>query len=474
MSYHDPESLENQQELKALYCEVSRFKLVAARTLDPFPQVYSMELLHDRYQVEQSLGKKAGRQTLLARDLQTQELVVIKLLTFNHDFKWDELKLFEREAETLKSLNHPAIPRYLDYFELESPTYKGVALVQSYINAQSLEQYLKAGRSFSEADVQQLGRSLLEILIYLHNQQPPVVHRDIKPSNILLGDRSGNTVGQVYLVDFGSVQTLVAHEGSTMTVVGTYGYMPPEQFGGRATPASDLYSLGATLICLATGRHPADLPQTNLQIQFKSSAALDESVADWLEWLTEPALDRRSSSAQEALQVLQNGRSRSLSTTEESRIALHITKEQIFWNAVGRASSLGVVAGAASFAVLALLEIAQHHRSYPEALNNLFWYPICGGGMSSVLGFLNGILIAALTNRFFSPLKKPWLYRWSVGLFTTGFSLAIMLPVLIVLFVSWRFNLILISLVLSMAIASQLFAQWYIKESTTVVDRMRR
>ena len=295
-----------------------------------------MELLHDRYQVEQSLGKKAGRQTLLARDLHTQELVVVKLLTFNHDFEWDDLKLFEREAETLKSLNHPAIPRYLDSFELESPTYKGVALVQSYINAKSLEQHLKAGRSFSQTDVQELGRSLLEILIYLHSQQPPVIHRDIKPSNILLGDRSGNTVGQVYLVDFGSVQTLVAHEGSTITVVGTYGYMPPEQYGGRATPASDLYSLGATLICIATGRHPADLPQENLQIQFKPSAVLDESVADWLEWLTEPALDRRLQSAQKALQVLQEGRARSQFTKEKDSIVPQITKDQIFWNAVWR------------------------------------------------------------------------------------------------------------------------------------------
>ncbi len=232
--------------------------------------------------------------------MHTQEIVVVKLLTFNHEFEWDDLKLFEREAETLKSLNHPAIPRYLGYFELESPTYKGVALAQSYIDAKSLDQHLKAGRSFSQADVQQLGQSLLEILIYLHGQSPPIVHRDIKPSNILLGDRSGTTVGQVYLVDFGSVQTLVAYEGGTITVVGTYGYMPPEQYGGRATPASDLYSLGATLICLATGRHPADLPQADMRIQFKQSASLNEAMTDWLEWLTEPALDRRLQSAPKA------------------------------------------------------------------------------------------------------------------------------------------------------------------------------
>ncbi|MCY7322856.1 MAG: serine/threonine protein kinase, partial [Phormidesmis sp. CAN_BIN36] len=407
---------------------------------------------------------KAGRQTLLARDLQTQELVVVKLLTFNHEFEWDDLKLFEREAETLKSLNHPAIPRYLDYFELESPTYKGVALVQSYIDAKSLEQHLKAGRSFSEADVQQLGRSLLEILIYLHSQQPPVIHRDIKPSNILLGDRSGNTVGQVYLVDFGSVQTLVAHEGGTITVVGTYGYMPPEQFGGRATPASDLYSLGATLICLATGKHPADLPQTNLQIQFKSSAALDESVADWLEWLTEPALDRRLQSAQEALQVLREGRSRSLSTTEESRIVSSITKDQIFWNAVWRSSWAGAIAGASSFTAV-LLASAKCYTSYSPLLINVVLSVIFGGALGLVLGFLNGLLMAALTNGSFLPLKNAWLYRWSVGILTTGFSLAVTSVVLALLSPNWEASPILIGLALSITIAGQLFAQWYVKAS---------
>jgi serine/threonine protein kinase len=101
------------------------------------------------------------------------------------------------------------------------------------------------------------------------NQHPPtVIHRDIKPSNILLGDRSGNSLGQVYLVDFGSVQTVA--DGGTITVVGIYGYMPPEQFGGKTIPASDLYSLGATLIDLLTRTHPADLPSRNGCIRFEA------------------------------------------------------------------------------------------------------------------------------------------------------------------------------------------------------------
>ncbi|MEH2236807.1 serine/threonine protein kinase [Nostoc sp.] len=263
------------------------------------------EILGERYEVQQLLGKKAGRRTLLARDLQTQELVVIKLLSFGSDFEWDSLKLFEREAETLKSLSHPLIPHYLNYFEVNLPTIKGFALVQTYIRAQTLEQYLQSGRTFTEAEVKQIAKAVLEILIYLHGLYPPVIHRDIKPSNILLGDRSGNSIGQIYLVDFGSVQTVLATESGTRTVVGTYGYMPQEQFGGRTVPASDLYSLGATLIYLVTGTYPADLPQKDFCIQFEQAANLSPSFTNWLKWMIEPSLERRLSSATEAIAALE-------------------------------------------------------------------------------------------------------------------------------------------------------------------------
>ncbi|MBD2514254.1 serine/threonine protein kinase [Nostoc sp. FACHB-973] len=272
------------------------------------------EILGELYEVQQLLGKKAGRRTLLARDLKTQKLVVIKLLSFSSDFEWDDLKLFEREAQTLKSLSHPSIPEYLDYFEVNLPTIKGFALVQSYIPAQTLEQYLQTGRTFTEAEIRQIAKALLEILIYLHGLHPPVIHRDIKPSNILLGvdapstayrrHRSGNNVGGVYLIDFGSVQTVLATEGGTRTVVGTYGYMPQEQFGGRTVPASDLYSLGATLIYLVTGTHPADLPQKDFRVQFEQVANVSPSFTNWLKWMVEPSLERRLSSATEAMSTM--------------------------------------------------------------------------------------------------------------------------------------------------------------------------
>jgi serine/threonine protein kinase len=262
-------------------------------------------ILANRYQVQKQLGKKAGRRTLLAKDLKTEELVIVKLLSFSSDFQWDDLKLFEREAETLKSLSHPCIPRYLDYFEINSSEFKGFALIQTYIPAKTLEQYLQIGRKFTELEVKQIAKSVLQILSYLHDLNPPVIHRDIKPSNILLGNRTGNNVGEVYLIDFGAVQTVLGTEGAgTRTIVGTYGYMPPEQFGGRTVPASDLYSLGCTLIYLVTGSHPADLPEKDLRIQFSEVTNLSPNFTNWLKLMTEPSLGNRLRSANEAITAL--------------------------------------------------------------------------------------------------------------------------------------------------------------------------
>jgi serine/threonine protein kinase len=260
--------------------------------------------LTDRYIPQVCLGRKAGRQTWLATDRVTGNPVVVKKLSFGRDFLWDDLKLFEREAQTLKSINHPAIPTYLDFFDLESKGDQGFALVQSYIDARSLEEHVKSGRRFSEADLREIATQILEILDYLHHCQPPVIHRDIKPSNILLAE-SDNGIGIVYLVDFGSVQSLAAREGSTITIVGTYGYMPPEQFGGRAYPTSDFYSLGATLIYLATGKHPADIPQgKDLRLNFEPLANLSLEMTGWIREMIHPLADERPDSARSAVQSL--------------------------------------------------------------------------------------------------------------------------------------------------------------------------
>mgnify|MGYP001804826126 CR=1 FL=1 len=101
-----------------------------------------------RYLIKSLLGKQTGRRTYLASDRQTDRAVVVKLVLFGPDFTWEDLRLFEREAETLKSLDHPAIPSYLAAFEVDITLGKGFALVQTYIAAISLSDLVAAGRTF--------------------------------------------------------------------------------------------------------------------------------------------------------------------------------------------------------------------------------------------------------------------------------------------------------------------------------------
>ena len=267
-----------------------------------------LQVLQGRYQLQQQLGRNAGRQTWLAKDISTSpaESVIVKLLAFSPQMQWEDFKLFEREAQVLKNLNHPRIPRYRDYFSLDKQTGSGLcwfALVQDYIPGSSLQQLIDEGKRFSEAQVRQIATNILHILIYLHDLNPPVLHRDIKPSNLILGkDR------QVYLVDFGAVQDQAATEGVTFTVVGTTGYAPLEQFWGKAVPASDLYALGASLIHLLTGTAPAELPQNNLRIQFKDRVSINPNFVHWIEALTTPDLEQRYSNARQALEDLKANR----------------------------------------------------------------------------------------------------------------------------------------------------------------------
>lgn len=215
--------------------------------------------------------------------------------------KRDAPKLFEREAQVLKQLDHLRIPQYHDYFHIDDRTL-WFALVQQYIPGKSLKEHQTEGKRFTESEVRNIAQQALNILIYLHELNPPVLHRDIKPSNLLLDDK-----GCLYLIDFGSVQDPSPAIGSTFTVVGTYGYAPIEQYGGRTVPNSDLYALGATLIHLLTGTSPADLPQYDAHIQFRHLVNASDSLLQWLEMLTEPSVEKRPTSAREAKQFLESG-----------------------------------------------------------------------------------------------------------------------------------------------------------------------
>lgn len=250
------------------------------------------EVLRDRYELQRCLGGHPGRETWLVQDLQAKRPAVVKLLLFGGPIQWQDIRLFEREADILQQLHHERIPPYCDRFTLDKsngPTY--LALVQEYIVGESLQECCDRGLRFQESELHDIANQILAVLEYLHQHQPPVLHRDIKPSNLM---RGGD--GRIYLIDFGSVQTQIAAPGKSFTVVGTYGYTPMEQFGGQAVPASDLYALGCTLIHLATGSPPAELLGDDGQIAFESRVTLSPAFVKWLCWLSQPFLRQRPQS----------------------------------------------------------------------------------------------------------------------------------------------------------------------------------
>lgn len=249
------------------------------------------------YQVIDLLASGSQCQTLRVKHLESGEICILKSLSLKHISHWKQLDLFRREARTLAHLSHPQIPALLDYLEKGTEEQRICQLVLEQMPGQTLAKWVYDGLHLSQQESYLIAIQLLRILDYLHQFNPPVIHRDLKPSNILL-----DQLGVLSLIDFGGVQEVLGAAGSTL--IGTYGYMAPEQFSGHAVPQSDLYALGTTLIFLLSGREPANLPQHDLLIQFRAYVDCSATFANWIEQLILPAPEQRFSSAAVALDVL--------------------------------------------------------------------------------------------------------------------------------------------------------------------------
>ncbi len=256
------------------------------------------ETISDRYRIEQHLGSGGAGQTYRATDLTHQREVALKELSLMQVEEWKAVELFEREASVLANLRHPNIPAYIDHFHEEEGT--RLFLVQELAPGQTIAQLIADGWRQSEEETKAFACALLDVLIYLHGLHPPVIHRDIKPHNIV---RSAD--GTLYLVDFGSVRDKMRSTNSlAQSVVGTFGYMAPEQIQGRAGPHSDLYGLATTLVHLLSHREPSELPSEKLKLKFEPYVNISGSMTRWLQRMLEPAPEDRFESAQLAKQAL--------------------------------------------------------------------------------------------------------------------------------------------------------------------------
>lgn len=262
--------------------------------------------LAPRYEMGALLGQGSMCQTYAATELETNTPVAIKVLSLREATDWKTVELFEREATVLKHLDHSNIPNYLNHFQIELEQDQRFYLVQELAAGKSLTALVEGTEGkppwrANEKQARWIATQVLQTLDYLHSLTPPVIHRDIKPENLIL--KPG---GQVYLVDFNAMQAVYRNTKSYRgTFVGTLGYMPPEQFSGQACFASDLYSLGATLVYLLSGKSPADLPEEDMKMQFRDVTPGSAVLLDWLDRLLEPMAEDRFATAEQALAALQ-------------------------------------------------------------------------------------------------------------------------------------------------------------------------
>lgn len=207
-------------------------------------------VLDNRYELLELLGEGGMGQVFKARHNRLGKIFAVKSL---RDLSPDPaeqaqfLAAFESEARTLAELDHPALAKVSDFFEVHGVHF----LVMEYIDGKTLSRVVElAPRNLSQRRVQQWALELCEVLIYLHSQRPPVIVRDLKPDNIMIDSKR-----LLRLVDFGISKRLKPGEGTRDIVkgMGTAEYAPLEQYGSSTTDQrSDIYAMGATLYFLLT------------------------------------------------------------------------------------------------------------------------------------------------------------------------------------------------------------------------------
>ena len=242
----------------ALFCSKCGKSLVQSTSASGSSVIRQLDagaLLDRRYEVISLISQGGFGRVYKAMDNRFAANVAIKEMTGSFDTDDERAAMeryFKQEAQVLFALKHPSLPTVSDYFFEQHRFF----LVMEYIEGRSLRTIIEQNTG-SEPFDENLAfiwfQSLLEIMEYLHRQNPPIIHRDIKPDNLIWQlDRK-----TLYLVDFGIIRVGCA----TRTVsYGTPGYASPEQASGKATPAVDIFGAGATLYHLLTGDDPADHP----------------------------------------------------------------------------------------------------------------------------------------------------------------------------------------------------------------------
>jgi serine/threonine protein kinase len=250
------------------------------------------ELFQGKYKIHKILGSGGMGKVYLAENINLGTFWAIKEV---HKQEVSELD-FLAEANILKKLSHPALPRIFDVVEEEDRIF----VIFDYIEGTPLDKKLEREGRFSEQTVINWAKEICEVLIYLHSIKPnPIIYRDMKPSNIILAKD-----GSIKLIDFGIAREYKSNVEKDTVYIGTRGYAAPEQYGrGQTNPRTDIYNLGMTLHYLITGKNPAEPSYEYKPVRFYDST-LSKEIEYIIEKCTKIRPEDRYSNVNELLDHL--------------------------------------------------------------------------------------------------------------------------------------------------------------------------
>jgi serine/threonine protein kinase len=215
-------------------------------------------LVHERYLIVEKLGQGGMAAVYKVKDTAkrgdpVRAVKEMSQAALKESEREQAIENFHSEAEMLRTLDHPNLPKFFEEFQEEDRNY----LVMEFIEGETLEDRLeRVGKGLPEADVMDWAKQLCSVLNYLHERRPPIIFRDLKPGNIMV-----TKSGQIKLIDFGIARIFRRDKTHDTQVLGTPGYAPPEQYGkGQTDPRSDVYALGVTLHQLLTNYDPSSTP----------------------------------------------------------------------------------------------------------------------------------------------------------------------------------------------------------------------
>ena len=261
-------------------------------------------VLDGKYEILKQIGEGGMSIVYLARNNRMNMQLAVKEIK-NDGSKSTEilLKGLEREANILKDVDHPVIPRIIDIVKHGGT----ICVVMDFIEGENLSDKLKEVGAFSQDEVIEWGLELASALEYLHSMNPPIIYRDMKPSNVMLKPDGG-----VKLIDFGTAKTYDIENNADTTALGTRGYAAPEQFGDaqgrgiyKTDARTDIYNLGATLYHMVTGKNPQEPPYEMVPIR-QANPSLSTGLEEIILKCTKPNPEDRYQSCSELIYALEH------------------------------------------------------------------------------------------------------------------------------------------------------------------------